>query len=596
MARIGDFVERVEPVSPETPGSVVFDRFQNEPNTLAIAVVDPEGRPVGLIERNAFTLKMAAEFGRALYARRPVSGLMDPNPPYAEAGASAETFFRTVDAAELNMLLRGFIVVENGLYVGVGAGVQILQAGAALYRSKAEEMGLLARNLAIAEAEAQASSRAKSEFLAVMSHEIRTPLHGWAGLTELLGQTHLDEQQRRYVRLLRRTAEQLSRLIGNILELAGMETGRIELRPQPVLMAELAEEMAALVRGQAGDRGQGFTLDRDLALPGGVVADESAILQVLRTLLDRFGTGAGEMVLRLGAAPPHLLVTLSGPGRQDVESSGDSDIGQSLCQNLLIAMGGTLSIRRRDGQLEALVRLPLTEAVPPAPKRRERPRHVRVLLADDVELNRLVLRGFLTGIGWSVDEAADGRQALAKAENGGYDLIVLDLRMPVMDGFAAARAIRRHERDTGAPPIPLVALSAGATVADRRQAELAGFTTFLAKPIGPDDLVANLSALLPDDVLPPPPLPPAGLEELMPAFLAEMDKDAALLQEMQAGDRLALAEHVHAMRGKCGMFGENRLFELLTSLENDAVAATQQEISAHVSDAVERVRQLRQYQ
>ena len=122
MARIGDFVDGVGPVSPETPGSVVFDRFQNEPNTLAIAVVDPDGRPLGLIERNAFTLKMAAEFGRALYARRPVSGLMDPNPPYAEASASAETFFRTVDAAEMNMLLRGFIVVENGLYVGVGAG------------------------------------------------------------------------------------------------------------------------------------------------------------------------------------------------------------------------------------------------------------------------------------------------------------------------------------------------------------------------------------------------------------------------------------------------------------------------------------------
>ena len=130
MPLIGDFVDLIAPVAPSTLGAEVFERFQNEPNTLALAVVDDQGRPLGVIERNAFTLRMAAEFGRALYARKPAESLMDRNAPVAEASASAETFFDAYDAAELGALLSGFIVVSNGRYVGVGtallAGPQLL--------------------------------------------------------------------------------------------------------------------------------------------------------------------------------------------------------------------------------------------------------------------------------------------------------------------------------------------------------------------------------------------------------------------------------------------------------------------------------------
>lgn len=459
--------------------------------------------------------------------------------------------------------------------------------------------GLVAQrtaSLADALVVAEQASKAKSEFLAVMSHEIRTPLHGWVGLTELLSGTALDDRQQRYVRLLRRTAEQLSRLIGNILELAGMETGRVQLAPRPVRLDELCEEMAALVRAQAGDRGQGFRMKCAPSLPAAMLADESAVLQVIRTLLDRFGTGAGEMVLTIAAEDGLLRIVLLGPARADVESSGEGDIGQALCRNLVDAMGGTLVLRRLDGMAEAAVGLPLAAAQAPVARKRKAPAHVDVLLADDVELNRLVLRGFLNAAGWAVDEAADGRQAAEMAAARRYDLIVLDLRMPEMDGFAACRAIRKREAEMGLAPIPVVALSAGAAAADRRNAEEAGFTTFLSKPIGPDALVSSLSALLPDNPLPPPPQPPAGLEALMPAFLAEMDKDSSALQELRLGDRGAFVEHVHAMRGKCGMFGENRLYDLLSQLELDAPAATQQKIDEQVSEAVERVMQLRQYQ
>ena len=143
MARIKDFVVSAAPVAPDVSGSVVFDRFQTEPNTLAIAVVDADLRPVGLVERNAFTLKMAAEFGRALYARRPISALMDPAPLVLEGDTEAEDLFRTVDATGLSGLLAGFVVTEHGRYLGVGSGVQVLQAAGTLARRRADEMAVL---------------------------------------------------------------------------------------------------------------------------------------------------------------------------------------------------------------------------------------------------------------------------------------------------------------------------------------------------------------------------------------------------------------------------------------------------------------------
>ncbi|WP_292089335.1 CBS domain-containing protein [Brevundimonas sp.] len=163
MPLIGDFVDLIAPVAPSTLGAEVFERFQNEPNTLALAVVDDQGRPLGVIERNAFTLRMAAEFGRALYARKPADSLMDRNAPVAEASASAETFFDAYDAAELGTLLSGFIVVSNGRYVGVGTALQVVQAGAAVHRQRAEAMGALARDLALA---ANADERDEMDYVA----------------------------------------------------------------------------------------------------------------------------------------------------------------------------------------------------------------------------------------------------------------------------------------------------------------------------------------------------------------------------------------------------------------------------------------------
>ncbi|WP_242397136.1 histidine kinase dimerization/phospho-acceptor domain-containing protein [Brevundimonas abyssalis] len=165
------------------------------------------------MERNAFTLKMAAEFGRALYARRPISALMDASPLILEGDTEAEDLFRTVDATGLSGLLAGFIVTDRGRYLGVGSGVQVLQAAGTLARRRADEMAALAHDLAKAEAEARASSRAKSEFLAVMSHEIRTPLNGVLGVAALMERQLEQESLRPHLRTILDSGNSLLRLL-----------------------------------------------------------------------------------------------------------------------------------------------------------------------------------------------------------------------------------------------------------------------------------------------------------------------------------------------------------------------------------------------
>jgi CheY-like chemotaxis protein/HPt (histidine-containing phosphotransfer) domain-containing protein len=224
----------------------------------------------------------------------------------------------------------------------------------------------------------------------------------------------------------------------------------------------------------------------------------------------------------------------------------------------------------------------------------------RILFADDIELNRLVLRDFLEGTGAILDDAADGAEAIAKAMAHRYDLIVLDLRMPGTDGYAAARAIRAREAADGSPPVPVVALTVENTEAERDLARQTGFTDFLSKPIAHAALIASLTAALAG--APPPPATlagfhiPAGLEHLLPAFLAEIAKDLPILQRLAGGDNLpALAEYAHGVRGKCGMFGEERLFGLLGRLEAAAARANRHEIDEIMEEVIDRMHQIAAY-
>ncbi|WP_313103234.1 ATP-binding protein [Brevundimonas sp.] len=517
MARIGDFVETAPPMAPEAPGAEAFDRFQAEPDTLVIAVVDADGRPIGLIERNAFTLKMAAEFGRALYARRPVSALMEPKPLLVEADASADVLFQNMDAAGLGALLKGFIVVSRGRYVGVGAGLHVLQAGVAIHKRRAEAMSQLAQNLVRAEAEARASSRAKSEFLAVMSHEIRTPLNGVLGVAALMERELTQTSLRPYVRTILDSGNSLLRLLTDALDMSRAEAGILTLEPAPLDLNAVAADLSALWRPRAEEKNLRLTVTTDTAAARWVVGDEMRLKQLLNNLIGnalKFTTrGAVEVSLstRLddGRVRLDAVVDDSGPGISDEAATAifepfntgeagrqgaGAGLGLAICRQIVERMEGTLALERSPAggaRFRFDLHLPLAEAdARSLDDRTAAPTAhatLHVLVVDDNAANRFVAGKVLELFGCTHETAEDGRQALERAMIAPFDLILMDVKMPVMDGVTATRAIRALPG--AASVVPILALTANADPRDEAEYLAAGMDGVAQKPIQPDALL-----------------------------------------------------------------------------------------------------------
>src|ERR1700742_658244 len=179
MPLLLDIAPCIPPVPPHTSGGEIYQRFQDEPDTLAIAVVDEDNRPVGLVERNAFLVRMAAQYGYALWSERPISHWMKTDPLIADGDMTVEEFCGRVMEERPSELLQGFLVTCAGRYAGVGTALSLLQVTAAATASHAQEMKRLAES-------AQDALAAKGRFLAVMSHEIRTPLNGVLAVAEII--------------------------------------------------------------------------------------------------------------------------------------------------------------------------------------------------------------------------------------------------------------------------------------------------------------------------------------------------------------------------------------------------------------------------
>ena len=329
---------------------------------------------------------------------------------------------------------------------------------------------------------ARQASEAKTRFLATLGHEVRTPMTGVMGMSELLLKTPLDARQRGYTESIRRAGEHLMRLVNDALDLARIEAGRLELDPQPFDPRALVEEVGALMAPLAQRRGLDYRMELDADAPAGLRGDVVRVRQILLNLLGnaiKF-TERGSVGLQVQALAPagvRFIVSDTGPGLNAEQKSrlfrrfeqaegartasryGGSGLGLAICQELAAEMEGRIQVDSTPGEgTRFVVELPLPHAELPGrgqPPSAAQVPGVRVLLVEDDPTVAEVITGLLAGQGCTPTRVGHGLAALAEAQRGGFDLALLDLDLPGIDGIALAMQLRAQGWDR-----PLVALTA----------------------------------------------------------------------------------------------------------------------------------------
>ena len=392
----------------------------------------------------------------------------------------------------------------------------------ATLRQAVEQELIAARDAAIA------AQRAQTTFLANMSHELRTPLNGILGYTQvLLLEQHWDEQQASGLRTIRSSGEHLLTLINDILDIAKIEAGRLELVSAPVQLDHLLQAVADLIRIRAEQKDLAFAMRVHGKLPPAVLGDERRLRQVLLNLLGNAvkftergevrldvhvldGAPAGSLHLRFAVRDTGIGIVPAQQSRlfRPFEQVGDptrraagSGLGLSISRQLVRLMGNDILVSSAPDAGSTFsfeLQLPtLAAGVDELPAQRAVVGYAgairRVLIVDDVAENREMLAYLLRQVGFQIDEAENGRAALDHARALRPDLVLMDMMMPVVDGAQATRLMRG---DPQLAEVPIVIISASVTQEDQRQWRAAGGNAFIAKPISRDQLLLQVGELL----------------------------------------------------------------------------------------------------
>lgn len=500
----------------------------------------------------------------------------------------------------------------------------------ALIAGFAAVLGRQLRRLDRARARAEEASAAKSRFLAMMSHEIRTPMNGIVGVAGLLADMPLAPQQRKYVDVLRDTSGLLTQILNDVLDFSKLEAGKLEIEAIDFDFGELMRRTFELMRARAEAKGLRYRHETHAPAGAVLVGDPARLRQIALNFLSnaiKF-TEAGEVVLRTAARPapggamrieiavidtgigipeallPDLFREFSQLDRSTSRRFGGTGLGLSICRILADKLGGGIAVEsspHRGSTFAFSAALPVSTAAraaaaetQPAPL----DRRLRILLAEDNASNRLIAASFLERMGHRVDAVGNGREAVEAAAALPYDLVLMDVQMPELDGLEAARRIRNLIGPARLTPI--VALTANAFAQDERACREAGMDGFLAKPFEASALAAAVArhartdggalgapASRADD---PPPgdgapddgfddgaldrierqIGPAAAERIGDLFRQDTRARLDRLDAAPPGDGPGVAREAHALKGAALSIGALALGRIAGDVEREA--------------------------
>ncbi|MEP7365184.1 MAG: ATP-binding protein [Acidobacteriota bacterium] len=400
-------------------------------------------------------------------------------------------------------------------------------------RMREDELGMLiaqrTRELAESRDRAEESNRLKSQFLATMSHEIRTPLNGVLGLTRLVLGSELAGEQREHLELARQSGESLLALLNDILDLSRIEAGRLDLVRETFALREILSAALAALHLEARRKGLKLSIAVDADVPDCLVGDAMRLRQVILNLVGnalKF-TAEGGVALTVEAAGGQGLEQMlrfsvrdTGIGigaeqqeaifdafRQADSSStrqhGGSGLGLSISRRLVEMMGGELGVTSQFGEGSTfwfttkveVASAPPEKCIPrPVPPTASRGNGIHVLVVEDNPVNQRVTQRLLQQAGCGVSVCGNGLVALDMMSEGTFDIVLMDVHMPEMDGLTATQTWRKREAGK-AKPLPILAMTACAMEGDRERCLQSGMDDYLAKPLIPEELIAKVLAL-----------------------------------------------------------------------------------------------------